>query len=156
MKSLRETLSWKAKVWSDNGSTGMVGTDYIGRGKEISFVKNTISAPQDQSKGFATIEDMRENQVMLNRMREHRFLVAKGTGHTAEAYALQSRVGDCGMDVIREQEAVVEKMRADIKSERNTKDIYRWIRGKKGQGQFIVLLGGSAQMSDRMRVAQEA
>eukprot|EP00972_Heterocapsa_arctica_P068832 10172379-Heterocapsa_arctica.AAC.1 len=30
------------------------------------------------------------------------------------------------------------------------------MRGKKGQGQLIVLPGGSAQMSDRMRVAQEA
>eukprot|EP00972_Heterocapsa_arctica_P039779 5862479-Heterocapsa_arctica.AAC.1 len=62
---------------------------------------------------------MRKNQMMLNRMRTHRLLVAKGKGHTAEAYALQSRVGDCGLEAIREQEAVVKQMRADIKSERN-------------------------------------
>eukprot|EP00972_Heterocapsa_arctica_P027911 4105134-Heterocapsa_arctica.AAC.1 len=53
---------------------------------------------------------------------------------------------------MRKQEAVVEKLRAENKSERNT----RWIRGKKGQGQLIVLPGGSAQMNDRMKVAQEA
>eukprot|EP00972_Heterocapsa_arctica_P007192 1049449-Heterocapsa_arctica.AAC.1 len=39
---------------------------------------------------------MRKNQVMLNSMRKHRFLVAKGKGHTQEAYALQSKIGDCG------------------------------------------------------------
>eukprot|EP00972_Heterocapsa_arctica_P088578 13060973-Heterocapsa_arctica.AAC.1 len=61
---------------------------------------------------------MRTNQVMLNRMRKHRILVAKGKEHTREAYALQSRIGDCGVEAIGEQEAVVEKMRADIKSER--------------------------------------
>eukprot|EP00972_Heterocapsa_arctica_P066304 9781160-Heterocapsa_arctica.AAC.1 len=61
-----------------------------GRGNSISFVKNHISAPQDTSEGFAITEEMRQNQVMLNRMRKHRFLVAKGKGHTQEAYAWQA------------------------------------------------------------------
>eukprot|EP00972_Heterocapsa_arctica_P102104 15045902-Heterocapsa_arctica.AAC.1 len=33
--------------------------------------------------------------------------------------------------------------------------MHRWIRGKKGQGQLIVLPGGSAQMSDILKVAEE-
>eukprot|EP00972_Heterocapsa_arctica_P010062 1478191-Heterocapsa_arctica.AAC.1 len=75
-------------------------------------------------------------------MKKHRFLVAKGKGHTQEAYALQSNIGECGLEAIREQEAVVEKTRAEIDSERtqrwrawvakswDTKKeyIYRWIR----------------------------
>eukprot|EP00972_Heterocapsa_arctica_P023455 3455469-Heterocapsa_arctica.AAC.1 len=79
-------------------------------------------------------------------------------------------MGDCGLEAIREQEVVVENMRTEIKSERTNRwtewvakswdtkknNIYRWIRAKKGQGQLIVLPGGSAQMIDRMRVAQEA
>eukprot|EP00972_Heterocapsa_arctica_P006097 897573-Heterocapsa_arctica.AAC.1 len=58
-------------------------------------------------------------------------------------------------------------MRAEIKSERtkrwrawvakswdaNKEDIYRWIRGKTGQGQLIVSPGGIAQMSDGMSCA---
>eukprot|EP00972_Heterocapsa_arctica_P004508 670316-Heterocapsa_arctica.AAC.1 len=39
-------------------------------------------------------------------------------------------------------------------TKRNT--IYRWIRGKKGQGPVIVLPGGSAQMRDKLKVAEEA
>eukprot|EP00972_Heterocapsa_arctica_P087309 12875415-Heterocapsa_arctica.AAC.1 len=34
--------------------------------------------------------------------------------------------------------------------------MYRCNRRKKSQGQLIVLPGGSAQMSERMKVAQEA
>eukprot|EP00972_Heterocapsa_arctica_P108171 15930698-Heterocapsa_arctica.AAC.1 len=59
-------------------------------------------------------------------MRKHIFLVAKGKGHTKEAYALQSKIVDCGVEAIREQEAVVEKMRAEIKSER-TKKWRAWV-----------------------------
>eukprot|EP00972_Heterocapsa_arctica_P043962 6492229-Heterocapsa_arctica.AAC.1 len=61
-------------------------------------------------------------------------------------------------------------MRSSIKLERakrwkawveqswNTKqtNIYKWIRGKKGQGFLIVIPGVSAQVRDRRRVAEEA
>eukprot|EP00972_Heterocapsa_arctica_P103410 15238710-Heterocapsa_arctica.AAC.1 len=50
-------------------------------------------------------------------------------------------------------------MRNEIKTER-TKIwrawVEKWIRGKKGQGQLIVLPGGSAQMNDILKVAEEA
>eukprot|EP00972_Heterocapsa_arctica_P042038 6198732-Heterocapsa_arctica.AAC.1 len=35
------------------------------------------------------------------------------------------------------------------------KDIYKWIRGKKGNGPLIVSQGGSAQMKDIMKFAEE-
>ncbi len=35
------------------------------------------------------------------------------------------------------------------------KDIYKWIRGKTGNGPLIVSNGGSAQMKDRMKLAEE-
>eukprot|EP00972_Heterocapsa_arctica_P099645 14703193-Heterocapsa_arctica.AAC.1 len=35
------------------------------------------------------------------------------------------------------------------------KDIYKWIRGKKDNGPLIVSNGGSAQMKDRMKLAEE-
>eukprot|EP00972_Heterocapsa_arctica_P061489 9068308-Heterocapsa_arctica.AAC.1 len=41
---------------------GKVGQDYIVTGKDISFVENAVSAPQDQSEGFAIAEEMRKNQ----------------------------------------------------------------------------------------------
>eukprot|EP00972_Heterocapsa_arctica_P008715 1278003-Heterocapsa_arctica.AAC.1 len=34
-------------------------------------------------------------------------------------------------------------------------DIYKWIRGKKGNGAIIVNNGGSVQMKDRMKLAEE-
>eukprot|EP00972_Heterocapsa_arctica_P040831 6016951-Heterocapsa_arctica.AAC.1 len=34
-------------------------------------------------------------------------------------------------------------------------NVYKWIRGKKGNGPFIVSRGGSAQMKDRMKLAEE-
>eukprot|EP00972_Heterocapsa_arctica_P100036 14751733-Heterocapsa_arctica.AAC.1 len=34
--------------------------------------------------------------------------------------------------------------------------IYKWIRGKKGSGPLIVSNGGSAQMKDIMKLAEEA
>eukprot|EP00972_Heterocapsa_arctica_P061580 9082809-Heterocapsa_arctica.AAC.1 len=68
-------------------------------------------------------------------------------GFSQEAYALQAKMGNCGAEAIREQE-----MSWDTKK----KDIYRWIRGKTGQAQLLVHPGGSAQMSDRLKVAEEA
>eukprot|EP00972_Heterocapsa_arctica_P025424 3743084-Heterocapsa_arctica.AAC.1 len=35
------------------------------------------------------------------------------------------------------------------------KSIYKWIRGKKGNGPIIVSSGGSVQMKDRMKLAEE-
>eukprot|EP00972_Heterocapsa_arctica_P111524 16418411-Heterocapsa_arctica.AAC.1 len=35
------------------------------------------------------------------------------------------------------------------------KYVYKWIRGKKGNGPLIVSKGGSVQMKDRMKLAEE-
>eukprot|EP00972_Heterocapsa_arctica_P018732 2771017-Heterocapsa_arctica.AAC.1 len=75
-KSLEE--QWKHWNESPEHYLGMVedkkGTSYIGRGKEISFVKKARSAPQDNSEGSAITEEIKKNQAMLNIMRKHRFL----------------------------------------------------------------------------------
>eukprot|EP00972_Heterocapsa_arctica_P003961 588978-Heterocapsa_arctica.AAC.1 len=41
------------------------------------------------------------------------------------------------------------------KTQHKKKDIYKWIRGKKGHGPLIVSKGGSAQMKDIMKLAEE-
>eukprot|EP00972_Heterocapsa_arctica_P012994 1908673-Heterocapsa_arctica.AAC.1 len=46
------------------------GQEYKGRRQKATYVKNTISPPQDNSEGFATTEDMRKTQLKLNRMRK--------------------------------------------------------------------------------------
>eukprot|EP00972_Heterocapsa_arctica_P048133 7098034-Heterocapsa_arctica.AAC.1 len=61
-------------------------------------------------------------------------------------------------------------MRTDIKHERSQrwrpwvdnfwahekKDIYRWTRGNKSAGPFIVIPGGSAQIADILKEAEKA
>eukprot|EP00972_Heterocapsa_arctica_P065097 9610308-Heterocapsa_arctica.AAC.1 len=114
------------------------GTYHEARGTVISFVKNITSTSQDNNEGFAITHDMRQNQA---------------------------KVGNRGAEAIREQEMVVEHMGNDINIERTKRwrawvekswdtkeeDIDRWIRGKKRQGQLIVLPGGSARMSDILK-----
>eukprot|EP00972_Heterocapsa_arctica_P056350 8312829-Heterocapsa_arctica.AAC.1 len=74
------------------------------------------------------------------------------------------------MDDIVKQEEKVSKLRADIKNERSQRwrhwvdnswarkkqDIYRWIRGNKTKGPLIVIPGGSAQVADILKEAEEA
>eukprot|EP00972_Heterocapsa_arctica_P008067 1178405-Heterocapsa_arctica.AAC.1 len=45
---------------------------------------------------------------------------------------------------------------ADKSWDTKKKDIYRWIKEKKGQGPLILLPEGSAQMSNRLKVAEKA
>eukprot|EP00972_Heterocapsa_arctica_P023888 3518368-Heterocapsa_arctica.AAC.1 len=85
-----------------------------GRGTGILFVTSCISAPQDNSECFAITNEMRQNQVKLNRMKKHSFLLNKGNIFSQEAHALQDKIGNCGAEKIREQQMVVEHMRNDI------------------------------------------
>eukprot|EP00972_Heterocapsa_arctica_P110257 16233979-Heterocapsa_arctica.AAC.1 len=40
--------------------------------------------------------------------------------------------------------------------EHKNKYIYKWIRGKQGNGPLIVVPGGSAQISDRFKEAEKS
>eukprot|EP00972_Heterocapsa_arctica_P000136 21146-Heterocapsa_arctica.AAC.1 len=73
------------------------------------------------------------------------------------------------MDDITKQEVWVEKMRADVKTKRSQrwrlwvenswahkqKDIYIWIRGNRSAGPLIVIPGGSSQIADRLKEAEQ-
>eukprot|EP00972_Heterocapsa_arctica_P012369 1815569-Heterocapsa_arctica.AAC.1 len=45
-----------------------------GRGQKVTYVKNTVSPPQDNAEGFAITEQMRKTQLALNRMRKYQML----------------------------------------------------------------------------------
>eukprot|EP00972_Heterocapsa_arctica_P005126 761616-Heterocapsa_arctica.AAC.1 len=73
------------------------------------------------------------------------------------------------MEDTTKQEELISKMKADIKNKRSKlwrhwvanswehKEhyIYRWTRGKQGNGPLIVIPGGSAQISDRLKEAEK-
>eukprot|EP00972_Heterocapsa_arctica_P053935 7944814-Heterocapsa_arctica.AAC.1 len=48
---------------------GKMGKEFKGRGQKVTYVKNTIAPPQDNTQGFAITEEMRKTQLKLNRMR---------------------------------------------------------------------------------------
>eukprot|EP00972_Heterocapsa_arctica_P031071 4571395-Heterocapsa_arctica.AAC.1 len=83
-----ESLDEQWKYWNAASEQylGQVGKEpsqyYKGRGKPISLVQNTASAPQDNSGGFATTSDVRQRQQQLNILKKHSILVNKGKGHT--------------------------------------------------------------------------
>eukprot|EP00972_Heterocapsa_arctica_P087782 12944878-Heterocapsa_arctica.AAC.1 len=66
-------------------------------------------------------------------------------------------------------EEKLDSMRAKLKKSRSQRwrtwvdnswghkknDIYKWIRGKNGNGPFIVSNGGNAQMKDILKLAEE-
>eukprot|EP00972_Heterocapsa_arctica_P110200 16226005-Heterocapsa_arctica.AAC.1 len=78
-------------------------------------------------------------------MDNYNILVRKGKEQSVEGYRLRKLVDNCIMEDITKQEEVVAKMTTDIKNNlsqrwrlwvdnswaRQTKDIYRWIRGNK-------------------------
>eukprot|EP00972_Heterocapsa_arctica_P054008 7957038-Heterocapsa_arctica.AAC.1 len=50
------------------------GKVFKGRGQKVTYVKNTISPPQDNTEGFAITEQMSKTQLALNRMRKYQML----------------------------------------------------------------------------------
>eukprot|EP00972_Heterocapsa_arctica_P095696 14113173-Heterocapsa_arctica.AAC.1 len=53
------------------------GQEYKGRGQTLTYVKNTISAPQYNSEGFSITSELRKQQLTLNRIRQHLIWVNK-------------------------------------------------------------------------------
>eukprot|EP00972_Heterocapsa_arctica_P019231 2836738-Heterocapsa_arctica.AAC.1 len=96
-------------------------------------------------------------------------LVNKGKGYGIEGAALHAKLDKTRIEAIKELEIKVDEMRCQMKSERTKrwkswvdnswdhkkKDIYTWIRGKKGNGPLIVSPGSSAQMKDILKLAEE-
>eukprot|EP00972_Heterocapsa_arctica_P063793 9411496-Heterocapsa_arctica.AAC.1 len=66
-KSLNQNL----KHWNESSEEFLAQTEnntgesYLGRGKPISYVKNTISAPQDKSDGSAITSELRTQRNKL-------------------------------------------------------------------------------------------
>eukprot|EP00972_Heterocapsa_arctica_P094901 13994376-Heterocapsa_arctica.AAC.1 len=71
-KEAKENHDEAWKQWNEPSENflGMVEnkneTNHKGKRKDISFVRNLISAPQDNSEGFAITQEVTQNQVMLN------------------------------------------------------------------------------------------
>eukprot|EP00972_Heterocapsa_arctica_P029001 4267294-Heterocapsa_arctica.AAC.1 len=60
------------------------GREHLGRGKEITYVKNTISAPQCKSDGSAITSELRTQQHKLIILKKYNILVSKGKEHSVE------------------------------------------------------------------------
>eukprot|EP00972_Heterocapsa_arctica_P006377 935512-Heterocapsa_arctica.AAC.1 len=95
-----------------------LGQEFKGRGQTLTYVKNTISAPQDNSEGFAITAGTRKQKLTLNRMRKHQVLVNKGLENSKEGAALYFKLENAGIEAIRELEIKVDSMRFQIKNER--------------------------------------
>eukprot|EP00972_Heterocapsa_arctica_P109994 16196695-Heterocapsa_arctica.AAC.1 len=89
-------------------------------------------------------------------MRKYQMLVNKKQEQLEEGQTLYYKLeGKVALECLKEIEAKLEEMRTKLKHERaqrlinwvenswghNEKDIYKWIRGKKGNGPLIVSNG---------------
>jgi hypothetical protein len=144
--------------------------EYKGRGRQVAYVKNTIAPPQDNTEGFAITEEMRRTQHTMNRMRKYQMLTNKKQQYGEEGQVLNYKLeGKVALHYLKEIEEQMDNIRNKLKHDRTQrwktwvetswankkKDIYKWIRGKDGNGPLIMNKGGSAQMSDRMKLAEE-
>eukprot|EP00972_Heterocapsa_arctica_P110212 16226886-Heterocapsa_arctica.AAC.1 len=113
---------------------------------------------------------MRKVQLKLNRMRKYQILVNKGKENNNEGVQLLYKLENItGVEAIQALEEKLDTMRTKFNNDRSLrwrnwvenawghkeKDIYKWIRGKKGNGPLIVSKGGSAQMKDILKLAEE-
>ena len=134
-------------------------TTYKGRGKQVVYVKNTIAPPQDNTEGFAITEVMRKTQHNMNRMRTYQMLVNKKQQYGEEGQVLHYKLeGKVALHYLKEIEEKIDILRNKLKYERTLrwkvwveqswankkKDLYKWIRGKEGNGPLIMNNGGSA------------
>eukprot|EP00972_Heterocapsa_arctica_P043642 6444818-Heterocapsa_arctica.AAC.1 len=140
------------------------------RGKPISYVKNTISAPQDKSDGSAITSELRTQQKKLSILKKYNILLRKDKELSVEGLWLKRVIHDFFIEDITKHEDLINTMKADIKHERSNRwrhwvehawehknhNIYRWIRGKQGNGPLIVIPGGSAHISDRLTEDEKA
>eukprot|EP00972_Heterocapsa_arctica_P011785 1726072-Heterocapsa_arctica.AAC.1 len=103
-------------------------------------------------------------------MRKYRMLVNKNQEQQEEGQILHYKLeGNIALDNLQEIEIKLDEMRTKLKNDRSQrwrnwaenswghkkKTIYKRIRGKTGNGPFIVSNGGSAQMKGRMKLDEE-
>eukprot|EP00972_Heterocapsa_arctica_P005597 826379-Heterocapsa_arctica.AAC.1 len=113
---------------------------------------------------------MRETQLKLNIMRKYQMLVNKNQEHKEECQTLHYKLeGQIALEHLHEIETQLEDMITKLKNDRTQrwrswvdnswghthKYIHTCFRGKTGNGPFIVRKGGSAQMKDIMKLAEE-
>eukprot|EP00972_Heterocapsa_arctica_P075030 11073083-Heterocapsa_arctica.AAC.1 len=112
---------------------------------------------------------MRKAQHKLNRMRKYQMLVNRNQDKGEKGIHFYKLEGSIGHQAIAEQEEKLDIMRSKLNNESSQgcrswvdnswgnkkNNIYTWIRGKKGNGPLIVTKGGSAQMKDIMKLAEE-
>eukprot|EP00972_Heterocapsa_arctica_P018638 2754854-Heterocapsa_arctica.AAC.1 len=103
-------------------------------------------------------------------MRKYQMLVNKTQEHYEEGQHLHYKLdGKVAMKYLKEIEEQIDDMRTKLNNERTQrwrnwldnswghkkKYIYKWIRGKKGNGPLIAHNGGSVQMKDIMKLAED-
>ncbi len=103
-------------------------------------------------------------------MQKYHILINKGKEFSAEGMRLKGLVKSHSVYDITQQEELIHSLRANIRNERSKRwrhwvenawdhkknDIYRWIRGKKIYRPLIIIPGGSVQISDRLKEAEQA
>eukprot|EP00972_Heterocapsa_arctica_P044524 6572078-Heterocapsa_arctica.AAC.1 len=109
-------------------------------------------------------------QLKLNRMRQYQMLVNRNQDKGEEGVQLfYTLEGSIAYQAIAEHEDKLDIMRGKLNNERSQKwrgwiehswghkkkDIYKCIRGKKGNGPLIVSNGGSAQIKYILKLGEE-
>eukprot|EP00972_Heterocapsa_arctica_P113957 16439955-Heterocapsa_arctica.AAC.1 len=112
---------------------------------------------------------MRKQQLTLNRMRKYQILVNKGKANITEGTTLYSKLENTGLEAIKELEVKVDSIICHIKAER-TQRWRSWVehswdhqnnihlqldQRKERKLSLIVAKGGSAQMKDILKLAEE-
>eukprot|EP00972_Heterocapsa_arctica_P067784 10008294-Heterocapsa_arctica.AAC.1 len=108
-KCMKVNLQRKSVPWLRTGTDGTSPPNIILAKSKGNLGNNTnrenaVSAPQDNSGGFAIAADMRKQQLTLNIMRKHMVLDNKGKGHGREGAALRAKLEKTGVDAIEELE----------------------------------------------------
>eukprot|EP00972_Heterocapsa_arctica_P006449 945086-Heterocapsa_arctica.AAC.1 len=100
---------------------------------------------------------MRTTQLKVNRMRKYQMLVNKKQEHQEEGQSLRYKLeGKVALKYLQEIEIKLEEMKTKLKNDRSQRwrnwvenswghkktYIYKWIRGKTGNGPLIVSKGG--------------
>eukprot|EP00972_Heterocapsa_arctica_P113837 16439369-Heterocapsa_arctica.AAC.1 len=105
-------------------------------------------------------------------MRKYQMLVNKNEQHDKEGQILNYKLeGKIALHFLKEIEETMHKLKHKLTNDRTlrwkawvesswankNKDIYiyKWIRGKDGNGPLIINKGGSAQTADRMKLAEK-
>jgi hypothetical protein len=101
--------------------------EYKGRGMPVSYVANTISAPQDNTEGFAITEKIRSTQLTMNRMRKYQMLCNKKQQYNDEGQVLSYKLeGKVALHYLKDIEGKMDQLKNKLKNDR-TQRWKKWV-----------------------------